>query len=249
MGPFTNEDGKKLIYELTHDTQAWGRFLADDRVKGILYKAIQHSPLQGRITVNDLGNSVYLYTMAEDASWLTGEKKNPGGILRYFERTVRSLLKTRKFVKNYLGIDIKMDVDPLPDNPLPLPEEEEDSPAQIAERKVEAFHTIIAKVCDNNMVYGELLYRYYVRLEEIRNIAEDFLHRGLMTTASYDGQSISPQVLDAAANNLQTRKLNAARDIFNTIAEQQDFPYRLEGKIKKTVLKTATKELAARGIR
>lgn len=245
MATFTNDDGTKLIYELTHDMQAWGRFLNDHRVQSILFKAIRHSPLQNRISVNDLGNSVFIYTLAENDTWLTSEKKNPGAIFRYFEKTVRSLMKTRKFVKDYLGIDIKMATDPMPDNPLPLPEEDADSSAQIAAGRVDAFQEIIAKVWDSNMVYGELLYRYYVKLDSVRTIAEDFLQRGLMTTANFDGKVISSQALDAAENNVQTRKLNAARALFNKIAEQHDFPYKLEGKIKKSVLKTAAKERAA----
>lgn len=232
---FTYEDGAKLIDDLIHDKQAWGRFLGEERVQKILGKAIAKSPLRGRVLAQDLGNAVYLYTTVDNASWLTSEKKNPGGIYYYFALTVRSLLKNRTFVKNYLGFDLKVATNPIVDDP-PAPNEDELF-APIAEQRVKEFEEIILQVWESHMVYGELLYRYYVVMDDARIIAKDFLHRGLMKTADYDGSSISERILDAAENNLQTRKLNLAREEFNKIAAIHNFPYKLNGKVKKTAMR------------
>lgn len=227
---FTREQGEHLIHSLLYDTQSWGRFLMDSRVQGILFKAILAHGLQDKVSINDVGNSFFLYSLNNNA-WLTNEK-DPARIYGYFSVTIHHLLSNRHFLKNYLGIDPKVPVDPLP--PTPIPENSEDSPSLIAADRVDEFKQIIAEVSQESPVLGELLNRYYLEMDDIRAIAADFLNRGWVKTSCNDGE----KALDAATNNLQTRKLNAARTVFNQIALDKGFPFRLDGKVKKSIMRT-----------
>lgn len=234
---FSNEDGAKLIHDLLYTPKAWVDFLNNPFVLIILQCAIYDSPLRNRVSAGDLGHSFYEYTVTENNSWLSNDKNNPGGIYSYFAKTVRSLLHNRRFVKYYLGIDLLMTLKPIPDNPL-FPDDEEESSAIKALRHVEEFEEIIEAVWDESPILGELLYRYYIKLDGIQDIAYDFLRDNKMTADGYDGETITADVLNAAKNNLQTRKLNMARGVFNQIASERHFPFRLEGKVKKSIMRT-----------
>ena len=238
---FTNEDGAKLIHDLLYSPKTWGTFLSNPLVVSILKYAIDHSPLRNYATVGDLGQSFFEYTFTENDSWLSKDKKNPGGIYTYLSKTIRSLLNNRHFVKNYLGVDLLMIMGPIPDYPIPI-EEEEESSAIKALRQVEEFEEIVNAVWEKSPTLGELLYRYYFKLDDIQDIAHDFLRDNKMTAAGFDGETITDDVLTAAKNNLQTRKLNMAREAFNQIADARNFPFRLEGKVKKSILKTLRSE-------
>ena len=226
----TAEAGKNLVHQLLNDVNAWGRFLMEARVQGIIFNAILGHGLQGRVSVNDVGNSFFLYSL-ENNDWLTKEK-NPAKVYSYFAVTVHHLLGNRKFMKEYLGIDLKVDADPLP--PV-LPMEDDGNPgtAIVAAERMDEFRRIICEVSDHKPDLGELLERYYLDMEDIRTIAADFLHRGLVKSSCKDENNN----LAAATNNLQTRKLNAARNAFNDVAQTQGFPYTLNGKVKKSIIR------------
>lgn len=235
---FSNEDGARLIHNLLNSPQAWGEFLYDPLVITILQCVISASPLRNRISPYDLGHSIYLYTLTEKSTWLSSEKKDPGGIYGYFSKTARSLLNNRRFVKNYLGWDLKMYMDPLPIVIPVYTDDEGESSAIKALRQVEEFEDIVNAVWEKSPTLGELLYRYYCKLDDIQDIARDFLRDNKVSAAGFDGKTITDDVLIAAKNNLQTRKLNLAREAFNQIADTRHFPFRLEGKVKKSILKT-----------
>lgn len=235
---FSNEDGARLIHDLLNSPQAWGKFLYDPLVITILQCVISASPLRNLVSPLDFGHAIFLFTLTEKTTWLSSEKKDPGGIYGYFAKTARSLLKNRRFVKTYLGCDIKMYMDPLP---IVIPfstDDEEESSAIKALRQVEEFQDIVNAVWEKAPTLGELLYRYYCKLDDIQDIARDFLRDNKVSAAGFDGEIITDDVLAAAKNNLQTRKLNLAREAFNQIADARNFPFRLEGKVKKSILKT-----------
>ena len=92
------------------------------------------------------------------------------------------------------------------------------------------FQKIICDVSEDKPDCGELLERYYLEMEDIRDIAADFLSRGIVKSSFSDYE----RALDAAENNLQTRRLNTARAAFNKIADSKGFPFSLNGKVKKS---------------
>lgn len=225
--PFSAEDGDHLIHELLYNPQAWGRFLMETRVRNILSCAIHKHGLKYKVSVDDLGNSFYLYSQDNNA-WLTNDKDS-SKIYSYFSTTLYRLLGNRKFLKEYLGLDIKMPSDPLPPV-LHIPDSGEESSSSIAAARMEDFQKIICDVSEDKPDCGELLERYYLEMEDIRDIAADFLSRGIVKSSFSDYE----RALDAAENNLQTRRLNTARAAFNKIADSKGFPFSLNGKVKKS---------------
>ena len=211
---------------------AWGRFLMEERVQGIIFNAILYHGLLDKVSINDVGNSFFLYSLEND-DWLTNEK-DPDKVYSYFGTTISHLLGNRKFMKEYMGIDLKINADPLPPI-VPIIDDEDLSNSIIAAERMDDFRRIIDKVSKEKPELGELLERYYLDMEDIRDIAADFLRRGLVKTSCQDEE----KNLDAATNNLQTRKLNAARNIFNEIAHSHGFPYKLNGKVKKSIMRSA----------
>lgn len=250
-GSVTNEDGIKLIAGLiVNDHDIWEEFLESKRVVEILMRALRATCLWGKVTVQDLASAIYIHTVTEDNRWITSEKQNPGAIFDYFAKTVRSLLKSRKFMRSLLGFDPMIDkhseaIDVAPENNRSLEErmsdqDEEDVNREIARKKVQVFEEIIALVGEKKADYGELLRRYYVLHEDLHVIAIDFMRRGLIKGRRYKEEELTEVEIKKAFDNLQNARLARARDKFNEIALARNFPL-LEGKIKKSMLKETKK--------
>lgn len=250
-GSVTNEEGIKLIAGLIeNDHDIWEGFLESKRVVEILMRALRATCLWGKVTVQDLASAIYIYTVTEDNRWLTSEKKNPGAIFDYFAKTVRSLLKSRKFMRSLLGFDPMIDkyseaIDVAPENNRSLEErladhDNEDVSREIARKKVQVFEEIIKLVGEKKADYGELLRRYYVLHEDLRAIAIDFMRRGLIKGKRYKEEELNEVEIQKAFDNLQNARLARARDKFNEIALARNFPL-LEGKIKKSMFKDTKK--------
>ena len=246
-GPVSNEEGAILIAGLIeNDPNVWKEFLENKRVVEILMRALRATCVYGKVTVQDLASAIYIHTVAEDNRWLTSEKKNPGAIFDYFAKTVRSLLKSRKFMRSLLGFDPMIDrhsevIDVAPENNRSLEErlsdqDDEDVSKEIARIKVQVFEEIITLVGEKKTDYGELLRRYYILQEDLRVTARDFMRRGLIKGRRYTEEELTEEEVQKAFNNLQNSRLAHARDKFNEIALSRNFPL-LEGKIKKSILK------------
>lgn len=250
-GSLSNQDGIRLIAGLIeNDPKYWTDFLESKRVSEILEKALRATCLWGKVTVKDLASAIYIHTVTEDNRWLTSEKENPGAIFSYFAKTVRSLLKSRKFMRSLLGFDPKIDshiaaIDVAPENNRSLEErlsldDNKNTGREIARKKVRVFKEIIALVEEKKPDYGELLRRYYLHNEDLREIAIDFMRRGLIKGRRYREDELTEEEIQKAHDNLQNARLARARDKFNDIALSKGFPL-LEGKIKKSVFKENNK--------
>lgn len=250
-GSISNEDGEKLIAGLIdNDPEVWKVFLESERVVTILMRALRATCVYGKVTVQDLASAIYIHTVTDDNRWLTSEKKNPGAIFDYFAKTVRSLLKSRQFMRSLLGFDPKIDsyseaIDVAPENNRSLEErlsnqEDEDVSREIAREKVQVFEEIISLVGENKTDYSELLRRYYILHEDLHVIAIDFMRRGLIKGRRYKEEELTEVEIQKAFDNLQNARLRRARDKFNEIALSRNFPL-LEGKIKKSIFKETKK--------
>lgn len=246
-GSFSNEDGINLIAGLTENKpEVWAEFLECERVAIILEYALKGAFLWGKVTVKDLANAIYIYTVTENNRWLTSEKETPGAIFDYFTKTVRSLLHNRKFMRSLIGFDSKVDIFSVPIDVAPennrsleerLPCQEDDIiSSENARKKVQVFIEIISLVSEKKADYGELLRRYYIDHEDLRKIAIDFMKRGLIKGRYYKEEELNEEEIQKAHDNLQNSRLARARDKFNEIALTKDFPL-LEGKIKKSMFK------------
>lgn len=246
-GPVSSEEGTKLIAGLIeNDPEVWEAFLESKRVAVILERALSATCMHGKVTMQDLASAIYIHTVSEDNRWLTSEKKNPGAIFDYFAKTVRSLLKSRKFMRSLLGFDPLIDkhseaIDVAPENNRSLEErlsdqDNEDANREIARLKVQVFEEIITLVGEKKADYGELLRRYYILQEDLRVIAIDFMRRGLIKGRRFKEEELTEAEIQKAFDNLQNARLARARDKFNEIALSKNFPL-FEGKIKKSVLK------------
>lgn len=239
------------IERLREDKDALARFLTEDpKVKVILATAIRAVNKQKEISVEELTNVLFLEAVTNDRSWIT---KNLDNIYSYLKKTVRNFLignSSSAFFKDYFGYDPKFerkgvsidtpktDEDRSLEERIPAPDiDSESEQGMTAEEKIESFKHVIKLVTDKKPDYGELLYRYYIDQEKMRDIAIDFLKRGLIGGRRYEEHELTEKIIDDAEKNLQNAKLRRAREKFNEIALSANVNLRLEGKIKKSMLK------------
>ena len=231
----SKEEGQRILDRLRSEPGYLAEFLISPDVRNILEKAINARNLKERVSVNDFVSAIYIYS-AENPAWFSKEMDNPGGVYGYFKTTVGRLLTNRKFMRSLMGIDPKIDgncdsLDAKEDDKLSLgeklSEKESDNSSEIAAVKVERFREIVCLVYDKSLKFGELLHRTYINGEKAESIARDFMQRGLIT---------SPD-LDSAVKNVQNSLLPRARERFNAIALEKNYDLRLEGKVKKSIIK------------
>ncbi len=240
------------IERLREDKDALALFLTKDpKVRIILNTAIRAVNKQKEISVEELANVLFLEAVTNDKSWITKDLDN---VYAYLKTTVRNFLignSSSAFFKDYFGYDPKFerrgvsidtpqnDDDRSLEERIPAPDIETDSEKGMSpEEKIECFKFLIKLVADKKPDYGELLYRYYIQQEKMRDIAVDFLKRGLIGGRRYEEHELTEKIIDDAEKNLQNAKLKRAREKFNEIALSANVDLRLEGKIKKSILKS-----------
>jgi hypothetical protein len=230
----SGEDGQKILERLQREPEYLAEFLTSPDVKSILEAAIRACSRQNDITVNDFISAIYIFSKSE-LNWF--EKiDNPGAVYGYFKKMVRNLLTNRKFMRDLMGIDPKLDgqidsMDTKEDKDKSLAEklveEETENSSEIETIKVDRFREIVCLVTEKSLKFGELLNRTYLKGEPAESIAVDFLQRGLIISRD----------IESAIKNIQNSLLPRARDRFNAIALEKNYHFRIEGKVKKSIIK------------
>jgi hypothetical protein len=262
----TIEKAKEYMLGLQDNSrpELWNSFFQEESIYKRMKIWLNASCLAAHYSIDDLAHALYVHSITvrgliptelkKDIEDETGRKKTPqesSCLPAYFSNTIKHLLWNPGFLLTSFGIPLKLylkktSIDEVPEGGTPMSERIPSKREQeIAEAKedVNDFKLVIKMVEDRypNKPYGELLRRYYLPpIEEAREIAIDFLRRGLIKVANrtFTNDSVlSEEMIEAATDNVQNRKLAYARAKFNEIALSNRIDLRLSGKIKKSILK------------
>lgn len=213
---------------LQNDKEALGRFLTEDpKVQEILVKCIRAGNLAGRVSKRDVISHLYIEVVRGPMNWLNHDIKDVYGYLMIVVKRFLFLNKysQRSFMKEEYGIDHNIDVhssslDATPEDGRKLEErlliDDSDEAGNDYKALLEKFKIIVNIIWDKNPVNGELMYRKYIKKEDLREIAEDFLRRGLISSVDTEHAYLS----------LVNRRLPAARDAFDAIAFKMNYKLR-----------------------
>lgn len=225
-------------------------------VRLILESAITAASLKSKITVPDFANAIFVYT----ATGKVGNSEEeivqkpwyeydiiPENIFGYFKTFVRHLFCKRKFMVYMLGTEpincnyrfdsIEAQEEGCRSLEETLSDEETDNSSEISSKKINEFKDILQQLYDKDPKKGELLKRYYLQGESAESIAVDFLKRGMMSYRPREDGSFSSDQIEAACRNVQNSMLPNARKKFNDFALNSKYKMKLEGKIKKSIIK------------
>lgn len=213
---------------LRKDKEALGRFLTEDpKVQGILIKCIRAGNLTGRVNKGEIISHLFIEVAEGPKNWLNHDMKDVYGYLTTVVRRFLFLNKysQRSFMKDEYGVDHHIDehsssLDAASEDGRKLEEriwiDDSDEAGNDYKVLLKQFKTIVKIIWDKNPVNGELMYRKYILKEDLRDISEDFLRRGLISSVD----------LEHAYLSLVNRRLPAARDAFDKIALKMNYKLR-----------------------
>lgn len=213
---------------LRKDTEALGRFLTEDpKVQAILVKCIRAGNLTGRVKKEEIISHLFIEVADGPKNWLNHDIKDIYGYLTTVVKRFLFLNKysRRSFMKEEYGIDHNIDehsssLDADPEDGRKLEErlliDDSNEAGNDYTALLEQFKTIVKIMGEKNPVNGELMYRKHIEKEDLRDIAEDFLRRGLISSADTEHAYLS----------LVNRRLPAARDTFDAIALKMNYKLR-----------------------
>ena len=217
---------------LRKDKEALGRFLTEDpKVQEILVKCIRAGNLFGRVNKGEIISHLYVEVAEGPKNWLNHDIKDVYGYLTTVVKRFLFLNKyfQRSFMKEEYGIDNNIDehsssLDADPEDGRKLEErlliDDNDEAGNDYKVLLEQFKAIVMIIWDKNPVNGELMYRKYIGTEDLRDIAEDFLNRGLISSVDTEHAYLS----------LVNRRLPATRDAFDAIALKMNYKLRFSKK-------------------
>lgn len=265
----TIEEAREYLEGLHNNSrpELWHQFFELEEIKKILRIAVRASCLRGdfQSLVEEMAHAIYLYSVTE-YNWVpkelrddlidykTGRERTPNEpshLPGYFEQVVLHLIIKRKFMRDYLGVDLKIDagakhIDEVPVEGRPLGEKissdnTRETEIEEAKERIETFIKIVKIVEDRSPKHGELLRRYYIPPQDaMRVIAIDYLRRGVIKVGEkkYGNEEVIPEdVVQHACDNLQNSMLPRACQKFNDVALSKQTNLQLKGKVKKSIIK------------